>query len=83
MTESGELPQGDSAMGGVVVARRVTVKHRSRIEQDPTQPNLRQVHLMHEEFFDELRVAGFRVAAGELGENVTTRGIDLLAGRRP
>lgn len=57
----------------------VTVKHRSRVAQDPTQPNLRQVHLMHEELFDELRVAGFEVAPGDLGENVTTRGIDLLA----
>ncbi|MYY04639.1 MOSC domain-containing protein [Streptomyces sp. ATexAB-D23] len=57
----------------------VTVKHRSRIAQDPTQPNLRQVHLMHEELFDELRTAGFEVAPGDLGENITTRGIDLLA----
>ncbi|MET8610590.1 MOSC domain-containing protein [Streptomyces misionensis] len=56
----------------------VTVKHRSRVAQDPTQPNLRQVHLIHEELFDEVRVAGFEVAPGELGENVTTRGIDLL-----
>lgn len=56
----------------------VTVKHRSRIAQDPTQPNLRQVHLMHEELFDELRTAGFEVAPGDLGENITTRGIDLL-----
>ncbi|THA34604.1 MOSC domain-containing protein [Streptomyces sp. A1277] len=57
----------------------VTVKHRSRVAQDPTQPNLRQVHLMHEELFDELRTAGFEVAPGDLGENITTRGIDLLA----
>ncbi|WP_406424430.1 MOSC domain-containing protein [Streptomyces sp. NBC_00873] len=57
----------------------VTVKHRSRVAQDPTQPNLRQVHLMHEELFDELRAEGFEVAPGDLGENVTTRGVDLLA----
>ncbi|WP_181890421.1 MOSC domain-containing protein [Streptomyces sp. M7] len=57
----------------------VTVKHRSRVAQDPTQPNLRQVHLIHEELFGELAEAGFRVAPGELGENVTTRGLDLLA----
>ncbi|MEU1351743.1 MOSC domain-containing protein [Streptomyces sp. NPDC005775] len=57
----------------------VTVKHRSRVAQDPTQPNLRQVHLMHAELFDELREAGFEVAPGDLGENVTTRGVDLLA----
>jgi MOSC domain-containing protein YiiM len=56
-----------------------TVKHRSRVAQNPAQPNLRQVHLMHAELFDELREQGFRVAAGELGENVTTRGLDLLA----
>ncbi|MEU0836160.1 MOSC domain-containing protein [Streptomyces sp. NPDC056231] len=56
----------------------VTVKHRSRVAQDPTQPNLRQVHLIHEELFDELRAEGFEVAPGDLGENVTTRGVDLL-----
>ncbi|MGR8006992.1 MOSC domain-containing protein [Streptomyces hypolithicus] len=56
----------------------VTVKHRSRVAQDPTQPNLRQVHLMHEELFDELLDAGFEVAPGRLGENITTRGLDLL-----
>ncbi|MGK9462807.1 MOSC domain-containing protein [Streptomyces sp. G6] len=56
----------------------VTVKHRSRVAQDPTQPNLRQVHLIHEELFDEVGDEGFEVAPGELGENVTTRGIDLL-----
>ncbi|RII18689.1 MOSC domain protein [Streptomyces sp. YIM 130001] len=56
----------------------VTVKHRSRIAQDPTQPNLRQVHLIHEELFAEVGAAGFDVVPGALGENVTTRGIDLL-----
>ncbi|MCH5672106.1 MOSC domain-containing protein [Streptomyces gilvus] len=56
----------------------VTVKHRSRVAQDPTQPNLRQVHLIHEELFAEVGGAGFTVAPGELGENITTRGIDLL-----
>ncbi|MEU9852160.1 MOSC domain-containing protein [Streptomyces sp. NPDC047974] len=57
----------------------VTVKHRSRVAQDPTQPNLRQVHLIHAELFDEVAAAGFEVAPGDLGENVTTRGLDLLA----
>jgi MOSC domain-containing protein YiiM len=57
----------------------VTVKHRSRVAQDPTQPNLRQVHLIHAELFDELAGAGYMVAPGELGENITTRGVDLLA----
>jgi MOSC domain-containing protein YiiM len=55
-----------------------TVKHRSRVARDPTQPNLRQVHLIHAELHDELRTSGFEVSAGEMGENVTTRGIDLL-----
>ncbi|MER6135785.1 MOSC domain-containing protein [Streptomyces sp. NPDC001815] len=55
-----------------------TVKHRFRMAKDPSQPNLRQVHLIHEELFDEVREAGFEVAAGELGENVTTRNLDLL-----
>ena len=55
-----------------------TVKHRSRVARDPSQPNLRQVHLIHAELFDELMAAGFAVWPGDLGENVTTRGIDLL-----
>ena len=57
----------------------VTVKHRSRVARDPTQPNLRQVHLIHAELHDELRAAGFSVRAGDMGENVTTCGLDLLA----
>jgi len=57
----------------------VTVKHRSRVAQDPTQPNLRQVHLIHEELFEELRAQGFEVHPGQIGENITTRDIDLLA----
>jgi MOSC domain-containing protein YiiM len=56
----------------------VTVKHRSRVARDPNQPNLRQVHLIHAELLDELRTAGFSVSVGQIGENVTTRGIDLL-----
>jgi len=56
-----------------------TVKHRSRVARDPTQPNLRQVHLMHGELFEELRAAGFALAPGRMGENITTRGLDLLA----
>lgn len=63
---------GDAHMGE-------TVKHRSRARRDPTQPNLRQVHLMHAELFCELRAKGFVVQPGDLGENVTTSGIDLLA----
>jgi MOSC domain-containing protein YiiM len=63
---------GDAHMGA-------TVKHRSRVARDPAQPNLRQVHLIHAELFDELRAKGFNVTPGLMGENVTTRGIDLLA----
>lgn len=63
--------EGDAHLG-------VTVKHRSRVAKDPTVPNLRQVHLIHAELIDELETAGFRVSPGAMGENVTTRGIDLL-----
>ncbi len=63
--------EGDAHLG-------TTVKHRSRVARDPTQPNLRQVHLIHAELHDELRQAGFAVSPGEMGENVTTRGVDLL-----
>ncbi len=56
-----------------------TVKHRSRMKHDPDSANLRQVHLMSAEFLDELNAAGFPVAAGQLGENITTRGVDLVA----
>src|SRR5919109_1361635 len=63
--------EGDAHMGE-------TVKHRSRVARDPTQPNLRQVHLIHAELHDELAAAGLVVAAGQMGENVTTRGVDLL-----
>ena len=62
---------GDAHMG-------VRVKHRSRVARDPAQPNLRQVHLIHAELHDELREAGFNVAAGDMGENITTRGVYLL-----
>ncbi len=58
--------------------RGITVKHRSRVARDPTRPNLRQVHLIHAELFDELRAAGYEIAPGDLGENVTTRGLALL-----
>ena len=57
----------------------VTVKHRSRVARDPSQPNLRQVHLLHSELLQELNASGFPIQPGMLGENVTTSGIDLLA----
>lgn len=68
---AGEGVEGDAHRG-------TTVKHRSRVAVDPTQPNLRQVHLIHAELFDELAPKGFVVGPGQLGENVTTRGVDLL-----
>ena len=63
--------EGDAHLGE-------TVKHRSRVARDPSRPNLRQVHLIHAELHDELRAAGFELAPGQMGENVTTRGVDLL-----
>lgn len=64
--------EGDAHLGR-------TVQHVSRVKRDPSQPNLRQVHLIHAELHDELRARGFRVGPGVMGENVTTRGVDLLA----
>ncbi len=64
--------EGDAHMGA-------TVKHRSRVARDPSRPNLRQVHLIHSELYDELRARGFDLVPGAMGENVTTRGVDLLA----
>jgi MOSC domain-containing protein YiiM len=68
---AGQGVEGDAHMGE-------TVKHRSRVAVDPSQPNLRQVHLIHAELHEELQSKGFAVTAGDMGENVTTRGIDLL-----
>jgi hypothetical protein len=63
--------EGDAHLGA-------TVKHRSRLACFSKEPNLRQVHLIHAELHDELRERGFAVSAGQMSENVTTRGIDLL-----
>jgi MOSC domain-containing protein YiiM len=71
------LIAGEGVAGDAHAGR--TVKHRSRVARDLAQPNLRQVHLMHEELHTELRGRGFDVWPGALGENVTTRGLDLLA----
>jgi MOSC domain-containing protein YiiM len=57
----------------------VTVKHRSRVAKDPTQPNLRQVHLLHQELLQELAAKGLHVTPGQLGENITTSGLPLLS----
>jgi MOSC domain-containing protein YiiM len=69
---SGLGVEGDAHLGE-------TVKHRSRVARDPSQPNLRQVHLIHAELHTELRAAGFTLCAGQMGENITTQGLDLLA----
>lgn len=63
--------EGDAHLG-------TTVQHRSRVARDPRQPNLRQVHLIHAELHDSLNSQGFAVSAGDMGENITTRGVDLL-----
>jgi MOSC domain-containing protein YiiM len=63
---------GDAHMGA-------TVKHRSRVARDPSQPNLRQVHCIHAELFAELAAQGFAVLPGQMGENITTLGVDLLS----
>lgn len=68
---AGHGVQGDAHAGA-------TVKHRSRVRRNKAQPNLRQVHLMHAELFDELAGQGFEVEPGQLGENITIRGLDLL-----
>jgi hypothetical protein len=70
--EAGLGVRGDAHHG-------VTVKHRSRVAVDPTQPNLRQVHLIGAALFAELAGKGFAVRPGEMGENITTAGLDLLA----
>lgn len=64
--------EGDAHFGA-------TVKHRSRVAADPTQPNLRQVHLIHEELYDDVRAAGSLAGPGDLGENITTTGLELLS----
>jgi MOSC domain-containing protein YiiM len=63
--------EGDAHLG-------VTVRHRSRVARDPTQPNLRQVHLLHRELLQELAVQGFAIGPGDIGENILTIGVDLL-----
>ena len=64
--------EGDAHQG-------VNARHRSRVAVDPSQPNLRQVHLIHSELYNELRAKGFEVEPADLGENVTTSGLDLLS----
>jgi MOSC domain-containing protein YiiM len=68
---AGEGVEGDAHCGK-------TVQHRSRVKKDPTQPNLRQIHLIHDELIQSLRSQGFNVHAASLGENITTSGVGLL-----
>jgi MOSC domain-containing protein YiiM len=68
---AGQGVEGDAHSG-------VTVQHRSRVAKDPTQPNLRQVHLIHRELLDELQLRGLPVRSGQMGENITTTGLPLL-----
>jgi MOSC domain-containing protein YiiM len=75
--ESIRLVKGLGVDGDAHLGERV--QHRSRVARDPSQPNLRQVHLIHAELFDELEKLGFEVAPGFMGENITTSGIELLA----
>lgn len=72
-----QLVEGHGVQGDAHFGR--TVQHRSRVRADPSQPNLRQVHLMHQELFEHLALQGFSVEPGRLGENITTTGIDLLS----
>lgn len=76
-TDSIELVEGLGVKGDAHFG--ATVQHLSRIKADPTQPNLRQVHLIQRELFDWLETRGFSVAPGDLGENITTTGMDLLS----
>jgi MOSC domain-containing protein YiiM len=71
-----ELVEGHGVRGDAHYG--ATVKHRSRVAKNASEPNLRQVHLLHEELFSELHGSGFDVSPGKMGENVTTRGVDLL-----
>jgi MOSC domain-containing protein YiiM len=63
--------EGDAHMGA-------TVKHRSRVATDPSQPNLRQVHLLHMEMIEDICSKGFDIKPGNVGENITTHGVDLI-----
>lgn len=76
-TEAIRLKEGFGIEGDVHAG--ATVQHRSRVAVDPAQPNLRQVHLLASELLEELAEQGFTVGPGQLGENVTTRGLDLIS----
>ncbi|WP_298465560.1 MOSC domain-containing protein [uncultured Erythrobacter sp.] len=77
LAETIEIVAGIGVAGDVHAGEKV--QHLSRVRANPAQPNLRQVHLIHSELFDELGKSGFSIQPGDLGENITTRGIDLLS----
>jgi MOSC domain-containing protein YiiM len=66
----------DHGVEGDVHAGRV-IQHRYLAKKMPVMPNNRQVHLIASELFTELGLSGFNVSPGELGENITTAGLDL------
>jgi MOSC domain-containing protein YiiM len=72
-----EIVKGLGVRGDAHAGERV--QHLSRVKADPNQPNLRQVHLIHAELFEEMAEHSFDLMPGDLGENITTQGIDLLA----
>lgn len=76
IVEKINLDTGKGVVGDAHYGKKV--KHRSRVRQNPDQPNLRQVHLIHAELFEELKEKGFNIKPGDMGENLTTRGISLL-----
>lgn len=77
MVESIKLVLGKGVEGDAHFG--TSIQHRSRVRKDPSQPNLRQIHLIHAELFKELLGKGFSIKPGELGENILTAGIDLLS----
>lgn len=75
--ESIKLIEGFGVEGDAHAGK--TVKHRYLVGKDPARPNIRQIHLIHAALLDELTEKGFSVGPGQLGENITTRDVDLLA----
>jgi MOSC domain-containing protein YiiM len=75
--QSVRLVEGHGIEGDAHAGR--FVQHRHQAKKAPRAPNRRQVHLVQSELFEEMRRLGFVIAPGDLGENITTVGIDLLA----
>ena len=67
--------EGDCHLG-------TTTQHLWRLKSHASEPNLRQVHLIQSELLDEPDFHGddgVRVQPGQMGENISTVGIDLLS----